>query len=254
LFIPEEDTAMTLCFGLLPCLFLAPVAANEGLKVRADASRLVAGAVAADASWQAFPGFMADLEIECEGKVSRGRLIVEPDGRVFVEQVPDTHRLWAGERLGRVVRQRLPQEETANKSWMFVSPGRERTPFGHAVCRTDAPFGPCYWVQNQRFQAVEVRCARSRQRLTTLTTERSPDKKHLPAVQVLHRWDTQTLGLEATETTLLTWRREGRFDLPATVRALSAGAAAGPATAATGRIVLTGHRLFSSPGAIFASR
>jgi hypothetical protein len=244
---------MTLWFGPLPFLFLAPVPANEGLKVRADASRLVAEAVAADARWQAFPGFMADLEIECNGKVSRGRLIVERDGRVFVEQVPAGHRVWAGEFLGRIVRQRLPSEETANRTWMFVSPRKERTPFGRAVCRTGDLFGPCYWVQDQRFQAVEVRFARSRQRLTTPKTERGADNKHLPAVQVLHRWHTQTLELESTETALLTWRPVGGFDLPATIQVLSAGAGAGP-KAAIGRIVLTRHQLFPAAGAIFASR
>jgi Protein of unknown function (DUF3386) len=245
---------MTLWYGLLPCLFLAPVAANDGLMVRPCASRLVADAVAAEATWQDFPGFAADLEIECAGKVSQGRLVVEPDGRVFVEQVPDSHRIWAVQQLGRIVRQRLPKEEATDKTWMFVNPQGEPTPLGHAVCCTGAPFGPCHWIQNQQFQAVEVRLARTRQRLTTLKTERNPENKHLPILLVSHRWNTRTLELEASETTLLSWRRVGGFDLPATVQVLFAGTPAEATTPVIGRIALSRPWLFSPPEALFASR
>jgi hypothetical protein len=245
---------MSLWHGLLPCLVLAPVPANEGLEAKPDANRMVADALVAEATWRAFPGFVADLEVECNGKVSQGRLIVERDGRMFVEEVPAGHRIWAEEVLGCIVRQRLPKEENAKKTWMLVSLRGERTPLGHAVCRTDAPFGPCHWIQNQQFQAVEVRFAMGKQRLTMLKTERNADNKHLPVVLVSHRWNTRTLELEASETTLLAWRRVGDFDLPATIQVISAGSGADAPTPAVGRIVLTRHRLFSSPEAVFASR
>jgi len=245
---------MTLWYGLLPSLLPAPLPANEGLKVQVDANRLVADAAAAEAAWQAFPGFVADLEIERNGKVSQGRLIVESDGRVFVELVLDSHRAWAGRHLGWIVGQRLPQDDVLKKTWMFVNLQRERTPLGYVVCRTDAPFGPCHWIGNQRFQAVEVRSAKSKQRLTTLKTERNRDNKHLPTVQVLHLWNARTMDLEATETRLLSWRRMGGLDLPATIQVLSVGTAAEPTTPAIGRIVLSRHRLFSSPEPLFAGR
>jgi hypothetical protein len=245
---------MTLWHGLLPCLFLVPVPANEGLKAKPDANRMVADALVAEATWRAFPGFVADLEIACNGKVSQGRLVVERDGRVFVESVPDPHCAWAMQRLGCVVRQRFPKNDAENKTWMFVNLKDERSPLGQAVCRADAPFGPCYWIQNQQFQAVEGRIAGSKQRLTTLKTERNPDNKRLPVVLVSHRWNTRTLELEASETTVLSWRRVGGFDLPATIQVLSAGTAAEATTPEIGRIVLTHHQLFSSPDALFASR
>src|SRR5579884_3837244 len=119
---------MTLWQGLLPCLVLAPVPAHEGLEGKPDANRIAADALVAEATWRAFPGFVADLEVECNGKVSQGRLIVEHDGRVFMEQVPAAHRIWAEEVLCCIVRQRLPQEENANKTWMLVNPRGERTP------------------------------------------------------------------------------------------------------------------------------
>ena len=238
---------MTFWHGLLPCFFLVPVSDNAGAWLEGNPNRLVVDALAAEATWRAFPGFVADLEIKCNGNVSHGRVIVERDGRVFVESVPDAHRVWAVPYLDGFVHQRLPQDDVRKKIWMFVHRGT-------AVCRTDDPFGPCHWIQNKQFQAVEVRFAKRKQRLTTLKTERNPDNKHLPAVQVLHVWNTQTRELESTETRLLTWRRVGDFDLPATIQVLSAGTASEPATTAIGRIVITRHRLFSSPEPLFAGR
>jgi hypothetical protein len=238
----EEDAPVILCCGFLPCLLLLPLPADAGSK--ADASRLVADALRAEVTWQAFPGFVADLEIECNGKVSQGRVVVEADGQVFVESVPDAFRLWASQHLGRIVRQRLPKADAASKTWRFVNPGT-------AVCRTDAPLGPCHWIRDQQFQAVETRDAKSKRRLTTLKGERNPDKKYLPSVEVLHCWDARTLELQGTETTLLTWERVGGFDLPATVQVLSADASAKPAI---GRIMLTRHRLFSPTDALFTGR
>jgi hypothetical protein len=101
---------------------------------------------------------------------------------------------------------------------------------------------------------VETRDAKSKRRLTTLKAERNLDKKHLPSVEVLHQWNARTLELEASETTVLSWRRVGGFDLPATIQVLSAGTAAEATTPEIGRIVLTHHQLFSSPDALFASR
>jgi hypothetical protein len=239
--------SMAFWHGLLPCLFLAPVPDNAEAKREGDPNRLVADALAARATWRAFPGFVADLEIQCNGNVSHGRVIVERDGRVFVESVLDAHRTWAVPYLDCLVRQRLPQDDALKKTWMFVNRGT-------AVCRTDDPFGPCHWIQDKRFQAVEVRFARRKQRLTTLRAERNLDNKHLPAVQVLHVWNTETQELQSTETRLLTWRRVGDFDLPATIQILSAGTAAEPATPAIGCIVITRHRLFSSPEPLFAGR
>jgi len=245
---------MILWHNFLPFLFLVPFSDNARAKLGGEPNRLVADALAAEATWRAFPGFMAELEIKCNGKVSHGRVIVERDGRVFVESVPDAHRAWAVPYLDGLVRQRLPQDDVLKKTWMFANPRGRRTPWGHAVCPTDAPFGTCYWLQEGRFHAVECRLARIKQRLTTLKTERNPDNKHLPAVQVLHLWNAQTLELEATDTRVLSWRRVGSFDLPVTIQVLSTGTAAETTKLAIGRIVITRHRLFSSPEPLFASR
>jgi hypothetical protein len=50
------------------------------------------------------------------------------------------------------------------------------------------------------------------------------------------------------------WRRPSSFDLPATIQVLSTGTAGDTTRLAIGRIVLTRHRLVSSPEAVIANR
>lgn len=245
---------MSFSHGFLPCLFLVPVPDNAQAKLEGDPNRLVAAALVAEATWRAFPGFMAELEVEHHGRTSHGRVIVEPDGRVFVESVPDSPRDWAVAYLDCLVRHQLAQNDVGKKTWMFVHPRDQRTPWGQAVCPTDAPFGPFYWIRDGRFHAVDGRVAKNKQRLTTLKTEHNPDNKHLPAVQVLHLWNAQSSELETTETRVLSWRRVGSFDLPSTIQVLSAGTAAETTRPAFGRIVITRHRLFSAPESLLASK
>jgi hypothetical protein len=245
---------MTFWHSFLPFLFLVPLSDNARAKLAGEPNRLVADALAAEATWQAFPGFMAELEIKCNGNVSHGRVIVQRDGRVFVESVSDAHRVWAVPYLDGLVCQRLPQDEVGKKTWILANPRGQGMPWGRAVCSTDAPFGPCYWIQEGRFHAVECRLAKMKQRLTTLKTEDSSDNKHLPAIQVLHLWNAQTLELKTTETRVFTWRRTGGFDLPATIEVLSGGTAAETTSLAIGRIVITRHRLFSTPEPLFANK
>jgi len=210
----------------------------------ADANRLIAETRAEEVVWHGFPGFVADIEIELEGKAAHGRIIVQSDGRIHLEHFPDHLRRWAMECLRRVIQQRLTEFVPTQQAWMFAN-----SPKGQAVCRSDAPFGPFIWIENNRMVAIDVRVATSKQRLTTLKTQRNRDGKSLPIAQVSHCWNTRTCALEATETTLLAWDRVGGFDLPASLQILSASA-----QPAMGRMVLSRHQLFSSSEPLLASR
>ncbi len=226
----------------------------------ADPTQCVADALEAEATWRAFPGFVADLEVEWNGRAILGRAVIAPDGRVFVEHLPESHRARAVLQLDGIVRQRLPRE--ANTTWAGVSSDPGSGCAGRAVCRMDAPFGPHWWIQNQQVQAVEARCAGHRQRITILKTDRNPDNKKLPVVLVAHGWSARSLKLEATQTTHLSWRRVGTFDLPATVQVLSAGNIApvlagqglGLPAPANARMTLSRHRLLTGPEVLLTSR
>jgi hypothetical protein len=188
----------------------------------AVAARLAADAHAARAAWKAFPGFVADVEVTLDGKVGQGRVIVLADGRVYVESLPENHRALAACHLTCLVHGQLDKPPTPGAPWPIVGGAKEQRS-GGIRCRTDDPFGFRYRIQNRQMVAIEHRSNGGKLTLHLLEWYLNPEKKHLPAVVTVHASNTHTQKLESTATQSLTWRRVGRFDLPATVRVLSAG-------------------------------
>jgi hypothetical protein len=189
----------------------------------AEAARLVREAHAARAVWREFPGFVADVEMNLEGRIGQGRVIVLADGQVYVESLPDNHRAEATCHLACLVHRQLDKPYGSGASWVFLGGARPGSSAG-IVRRTDDPFGFCYRIRNRQIVAVEHRSNGRKLTLHTLEWCLNPEKKHLPAVVAVHAWNTHTQELENTATYLLTWKRVGGFDLPATVRVHSAGA------------------------------
>ena len=87
----------------------------------ADANRLIAETRAEEVVWHGFSGFVADIEVELEGRAAHGRVIVQSDGRICLEHFPNRLSHWATERLCRVIQQRLVEFVPAQKAWMFVN-------------------------------------------------------------------------------------------------------------------------------------
>lgn len=189
----------------------------------AEAARLVREAYAARAAWSEFPGFIADVEVNLDGKVGHGRVMVLADGQVYVESLPEKHQAGATCHLTCLVHGQLDKPHGQGAAWVFVGAACER-PCTGIVRRMDDPFGLCYRIRHRQVVAVEHRSNGRKLTLHTLQWCLNPDKKHLPAVVAVHAWNTHTQELESTATQLLSWKRVGRFDLPATVRVLSAGA------------------------------
>src|SRR5262245_2443044 len=68
---------------------------NRPSNADAEASRLLAAAREARARWRAFPGFTAAAEVSLSGKISRGRVRVEPTGKVKFEGLDRPAEAWA---------------------------------------------------------------------------------------------------------------------------------------------------------------
>src|SRR5262245_9710545 len=58
-------------------------------KENTEATKLLADARAARANWEGFTGFTADLEVNVEGKVTRGKIDVDHKGKVTLEGIED---------------------------------------------------------------------------------------------------------------------------------------------------------------------
>lgn len=229
----------TMLLSLSPTLFFP---AFGGANTGGDATHIFADARAVEAVWRCFPGFVADIDIELEGNIANGRVLVLRDGRVFLEHIAGCHRVWGNQKLNSIIRERMGECEKENRKWMRVNTSNRL-----AICRSDDPFGSCVLIENKRIVAVDHRLAGSKQRLTTLKTMRNGDGKLLPVAQVLHSWHPHTSELEATEAMLLGWERVGGFDLPNSIQVLSAAP-----RPVMGRIVLTRHQLFNSVEPQFA--
>ncbi|MBI1832668.1 MAG: DUF3386 family protein, partial [Planctomycetes bacterium] len=80
---------------------------KEDPKADPAASKLLAEARAARATWENFPGFTADIEVVIEGKASRGQLQVNSNGRVRLDKLGKEAEAWASPMLSSIMSHRL---------------------------------------------------------------------------------------------------------------------------------------------------
>src|SRR5437588_2162657 len=94
-----------LCCIVLSLAAAPAPAADKDAKPAADpaATKLLADARAARAVWKDFPGFTADLEVNIEGKVVKGRVTVDPHGDVALQLPDEEAGRWARGTLASVV-------------------------------------------------------------------------------------------------------------------------------------------------------
>jgi len=59
-----------------------------------------------------FPGCCAEILVVHRGVPAMGRIVINPDGVIFVEQIPEEHARWAARTLAAVVR---PEKKTSAK-------------------------------------------------------------------------------------------------------------------------------------------
>src|SRR5258708_7261022 len=100
-----------LCVPLL-ALVVAPLPAEEpkakALRVDSAATKLLADARAARAEWLDFTGFRADLEVNIDGRVTKGTVLVAATGDVSLKLDGDEEvNKWAKRQLSSLVGHRL---------------------------------------------------------------------------------------------------------------------------------------------------
>src|SRR5262249_50742908 len=78
-----------------------------------EATKLLAEARAARASWESFPGFTADIEVAADGKISRGHVQVNPKGKLELELDDSSLAPWTKATLGSIVGHRLAGRKQA---------------------------------------------------------------------------------------------------------------------------------------------
>jgi hypothetical protein len=209
-----------LCCVLLLLGASVPVeAADSANKPAANpaATKLLADARAARASWEHFPGFTANLEINIDGQVMHGKVAVSPKGKVelsgFEEREENEAVTWARRTLASTVGHRLDNSAELDTPCAFLD-DNTRDPLGRAIRVLNDEFHSSYRIRDRQVIVVNRQMRDARFTITVMENKQNAEKKYLPVCFVVNTWDKQTGALKQSQTHHQTWRRLGKFDLP----------------------------------------
>jgi hypothetical protein len=230
---------MTFTPGILLAL-AAVVGADAKAEADPAATKLLTEARAARASWENFPGFTADLEVNVEGKVAKGRVTVTAKGEVTVEMPdPDEARGgWALHTLSSTVGHRLGGDAGPETPCAFADDVTDH-PLGRAVRVLEGEFHSSYRIRDKQILVVNRQMKDSRFTITVLENAVNEEKKFLPACFVVNTWDAKTDALTNSETHHQTWKRVDKFDLPVELTVVTAT----PGKQEVRSLKLSNHRL-----------
>jgi uncharacterized GH25 family protein len=198
--------------------------ALPGKKAAEDpaASKLLADARAARAQWVGFPGFTADVEVNVDGKVERGKVTVSAKGDVSVSLAGDA-RGWVRSILGQTAGHRLDNSARLKTPCTFADDVKHH-PLGRAIKLLNDEFHSSYRIRDRQIIVVNRQAGPVRFTITVLANKLNEDKKYLPSHYVVNTWDIKSGVLKSSVTHHETWQRVGKYDLPATVLTLTARA------------------------------
>ena len=223
------------CFALVG-LIVGSIAANAQDSEKTSGSR-TAGAGKGDpaatklmndthsswAHWKNFPGFTADLEVNLDGKISKGKVEVTSLGKVNVDLPPSTAQAFAETILASIAEHRLRQRRDVEAPAVFVDDNTTH-PLGRAIRLLEGTPGMSFRVRGREYGEIDRRKGDVRYTHAILDNRPSQDGQHLTISYVGNMWDTKTGALRRSEATHQTWERVGKFDLPTAVTQITASA------------------------------
>jgi hypothetical protein len=206
------------------------------------ASRLLAEARAARATWDDFPGFTAAVEVNLDGAVRRGRLHVDAKGAVRLDGLDKPHQAWARRQLASIISHRTDASAARQTPCAFADDDTSH-PLGRAIVVLNDELHSSYRIRDRQITVVNRTTPDRRFTITVLENRPNPEGKFLPVSFVVNYWDLKSGALVRSDANHQTWQRVGKFDLPVTARVVTAareGAAAeegagAPPSAATSK-------------------
>ena len=177
------------------------------------ATKLLSDARTARAIYHEFPGFRADMEVNLDGKTTRGQVEISDKGKVAPTLDNADAAKWAKHTLESIIAHRLssgPEEETP---CAFVD-NDEHHPLGRAIRVLNDEFHSSYRIRDRQVIVVNRQVPGARFTITVMENVLTKEGKFLPANYVVNTWDAKTNVLTSSETHHQTWQRVGAFDLP----------------------------------------
>jgi hypothetical protein len=203
----------------------------------AEATKLLADARAARANWKDFPGLTADLEVNVDGKVSKGKVEVSAKGGVTVT-LDGEAKDWARRTLSSIVGHRLDNTTDLKTPCAFADTVTDH-PLGRAIRVLNDEFHSSYRIRDRQVIVVNRQQGPVRFTIVVLENRVNEERQYLPAHYVVNTWDAKSGALKSSATHHQTWQRLGKFDLPATAMIVTASAG----KMETRLLKLSNHRL-----------
>ena len=193
-----------------------PTGAEERSPSRADpaATKLLADARAARALYHDFPGFKADVEVNLDGKVTRGRVEVSDKGKVTLQLVDAGAETWAKHTLASIVGHRLDNGAAEGETPCAFVDEDAHHPLGRAIRVLNDEFHSSYRIRDRQVIVVNRQVPGARFTITVLKNIVTKEDNFLPASYVVNTWDAKTDALTSSEAHHQTWQRVGAYDLP----------------------------------------
>lgn len=197
------------------------------------ASKLLKDARAARATWKDFPGFRADVELNHNGTIQRGKLTVSAAGKVELEGIEnEADHKWAREQLRSLVAHRMDNASDRDTPCAFLDDNKHH-PLGRAIRVLNDELHSSYRIRDRQIIEVFRQMGdKVRFKITVLKNHLTPEKKFLPTTYVVNTWNARTDQLISSMSFQEAWTRIGNYDLPATLLIVTARGAA-PARAAS---------------------
>jgi hypothetical protein len=186
-----------------------------------EATKLLAEARAARAQWQDFPGFAGDIEVNFDGQLHRGTVHVEANGKVMLDRLDPAAETWARRTLASVVTHRLDNSASRNTPCAFADDQRDH-PLGRRIRVLNDELHSSYRIRDRQIMVVSREMEGSRFTISMQENRTNAEGKFLPISYVVNFWDAKTGQLQRSEAHFQSWTRVGPYDLPATVRVVTA--------------------------------
>jgi hypothetical protein len=188
-----------------------PPAASQ--KQDNEATALLREARVARALWTNFPGFAADIEINLDGKVSRGKVKVSKAGQVSFQGLDEAAESWAKGVLRSLVAHRMESGSERDTPCAFADRSKDH-PLGQSITLLNDRLGSSYRIRDKQILMVNRNLRDSRFSIIVVENKTNTEGKFLPSHWVVHYWDNKTGELQTSEAHSVAWTRVGPFDLP----------------------------------------
>ncbi len=186
------------------------------------ATKLLAEARAARASWKKFPGFTAQLTVNVDGQSQTCSVKCDEEGHVKITGLK-------GEELHSAVKRQIHSLASHRlfRARDYATPcafdGEEKNhPLGRKIQVLNDELHSSYRIRDRQIVEVNRQMRGVRFTITVGRNSLNKEKQFLPANYVVNTWSLKTGALVSSQTFHHRWKRIGGFDLPTSIRLVTA--------------------------------